>query len=881
MARETVNFNVANRTGFPPSSAGLGWGHHEYAPNGASGHASTVTSNRGRQLSGHGNGGGTSDLPVAGLNGPGHFSGKILIDGAPLPDCVVKVVNAYHSSWPQIDVLDTDDGAGNDPDQVKVTRTNANGEWSVTGLNQGYEYMLKVFPPSRCHANAEVPPAYLTGETGYIDSGGGNFMSTPASPSGSTYNVFSNGKFLFDMPCHVFPVAGGTLPGSEGFSDLNIEFFTRTGSFPTTIGTQSGCSVSPTGGTGANSAIIDDLLSDFPADLDIYVDAIPGFARGTDGKMCLNFCAADTRVNTGPRLNSGYALTIDGTTSATIKLHKINGSGTETLVGDTGYSSWVLGDTLHLRVKRVGTSIKTWVWKNSESQPGTPTLTSTDGTYTGVAVALGTSTGASGASRQGEWANFAVLTGADIAADGGAPPKPGVETTNPGYSGTGYVVLDAAGEGIRFTQLSPQQGAGTYGLTLHYQAVLPATLEITVNGVAVQASATLTSTASSFAVSSWGDFGFQADLLASNNIIQIKALSGELHLDYLRIGAKVTAPPPPIDNVLPVITTGNPGHLVSSQSRGTQGGGTAYTISYTMTGFNGQLITATAGVIVPLGSPPTSGWRVVTVGHGATGASDDAAPSNDSGNIDGNISGNIGDVGTLLDAGFVVVMADYEGMGGQANWRHPYMYGISAGRSLIDAARACAGLPNVKINNRLVAWGFSQGGHAALWAGELCATNAYGAEFNCVTVALDPVIPTEYVSSASTYDTYFTLLNTYGQWVADNTLSLGEVVDGTAEGAMTGGYDYYGEGSPLGDPTVPSRWSAAFRKTDPGYQNGGPVLHFEASGGIGAQYAYVSRAPGMGTELDHRVIGGGHDSSFTQACQSPALTWINGKIPAP
>ena len=881
MARETVNFGVADRSGFPPSSSGLGWGHHAYEPNGASGGSSGIVGGRGRQLSGHGNGGGTSDLPPAGLNGPGHFSGKMLIDGAPLGDCVVKVVNAYHTGWVQIDVLDTDDGAGNDPNQVKVTRTNANGEWSVTGLDQSLQYMLKIFPPSRCHALAEVPPAYLTGETGYIDSGGGNFMSTPASPSGNTYNVFSNGKFLFDMPCHVFPVAGGTLDGSQGYSDLNVEFFTRTGSFSTTIGTQSGCTVSPTGGTGANASVLDDLLTDFPQDVDIYVDAKPGFARGTDGTMCLSFNADDTRVNTGPRLNTGYALSIYGTTAATIKLHRLNGSGTETLVADTGYSSWVLGDTLHLRIKRVGTSIKTWIWKNSESQPGTPTSSSTDGTYTGPALALGTSTGSSGTDRQGEWSNLTVLTGTDIAADGGAGDNPTIETTNPGYSGTGYVVLNAAGEGVRFVQMATQAGAGTYGLTIRYQAILAATLEIVVNGTVVAAAAALTATSTSFATNSWSNYGFQADLLATNNIVQIKCVSGEIHFDYLRIEQKVTAPPPPITNVLAPKGPNTAGYLVSSQSRGQQGGGTAFTISYLMTGITGTLITATAGVVIPLGTPPTSGWRVVTVGHGATGASDDAAPSLDSGNIAGNIGGNIGDIGALLDAGFVVVMADYEGMGGQANWRHPYMVGTSAGRSLIDAARACAGLPGVTINNRLAAWGFSQGGHAALWCGELCATDAYGTEFNCVTVALDPVIPTEYVSSASTYETYYTLLNTYGQWVADNTLPLAQVVDGTAQAAMTGGTDYYGEGSPLGDPTTPALWSAAFRKTDPGYQNGGPVLHCEASGGIGAQFAYVSRAPGFGTQLDHRVIGGGHDSAFTQACQTQALAWINGKIPPP
>ncbi len=338
-------------------------------------------------------------------------------------------------------------------------------------------------------------------------------------------------------------------------------------------------------------------------------------------------------------------------------------------------------------------------------------------------------------------------------------------------------------------------------------------------------------------------------------------------------GGTVSPPPP----------TGNPGSLVSNVSRGTMTGGhKVYNIVYKMTGIDGSVIDATGIAVVPSGTPPTGGWRTVTVGHGATGASDDAAPSIASTNPDtlaGQITGNVGSVATLCAAGFVVVMSDYEGMGGQTNWRHPYMVGVSAGRSLIDAARAVAGLPGVIVNKKVAAWGFSQGGHAALWAGELVASGAYGTDLNLVAVALDPVIPTQYVHDQYIGSAYYGLLNTYGQWVADGTLNLSQVVDGTASAAMAGSYDYYGAGSLLGDPTLPSAWSAAFRKTDPGYRNGGRVLHFQASSGIYSQDQYVARAPSFGTQLDYRMRTGGHDSTFTASVQAEGLTWVNGKIP--
>lgn len=190
-------------------------------------------------------------LPEAGLNGAGHFSGRILFDGNPYANVTVKVVDAYHPNWPVGDVLDT--LGGHDGQYVWVTNTDADGFWSVTGLNVGRSYMLKVFPPDRCAAFGEIAAGYVTAETGYINPDGDNFQSTRSAPSGQTYHVYSHGRFLFDMPVHVHPTVSGALNGNQGYSDLNIEFFTRTGSFPTSAGTQSGCVAQPPAGGGTGS----------------------------------------------------------------------------------------------------------------------------------------------------------------------------------------------------------------------------------------------------------------------------------------------------------------------------------------------------------------------------------------------------------------------------------------------------------------------------------------------------------------------------------------------------------------------------------------------------------------------------------------------------
>lgn len=201
-----------------------------------------------------GDGSGTVTLPEAGLNSAGHFSGRILRDGAPLEGVTVKAVNIYCPGWPRIPVLDTLGGA--DGTDVMITTTDANGDWSITGLSTSKQYMLKIFPPSLCDAFGEIPnSAYITAEAGYINTNGDPFMSTRAAPGSDTYATYvSNGQYLFDMPVHVYPTVGGALNGNQGYSDLNVLFYTREGSFPTQNGTQSGCTAGtpPQGSTAQN-----------------------------------------------------------------------------------------------------------------------------------------------------------------------------------------------------------------------------------------------------------------------------------------------------------------------------------------------------------------------------------------------------------------------------------------------------------------------------------------------------------------------------------------------------------------------------------------------------------------------------------------------------
>ncbi len=81
--------------------------------------------------------------------------------------------------------------------------------------------------------------------------------------------------------------------------------------------------------------------------------------------------------------------------------------------------------------------------------------------------------------------------------------------------------------------------------------------------------------------------------------------------------------------------------------------------------------------------------------------------------------------------GYIVVATDYPGLG--TDGIHPYLIGESEGRAVLDSVRAARDLPDSGASDRFAVWGHSQGGHAALYTGELAAR--YAPELKLVGVA--------------------------------------------------------------------------------------------------------------------------------------------------
>lgn len=142
-------------------------------------------------------------------------------------------------------------------------------------------------------------------------------------------------------------------------------------------------------------------------------------------------------------------------------------------------------------------------------------------------------------------------------------------------------------------------------------------------------------------------------------------------------------------------------------------GATTYRIMYLSESVAGDPIAVTGLASVPTAKAPEDGRPIITIAHGTTGIADDCSPSANGENAE------MGLVASKASETALIAATDYEGLGTPG--RHPYLVGVSEGRSTIDAAIAAGQLPDADPGTQLGIVGYSQGGHGALWANQVAA----------------------------------------------------------------------------------------------------------------------------------------------------------------
>jgi len=132
-------------------------------------------------------------------------------------------------------------------------------------------------------------------------------------------------------------------------------------------------------------------------------------------------------------------------------------------------------------------------------------------------------------------------------------------------------------------------------------------------------------------------------------------------------------------------------------------------------------------VFLPANAGPST--PVIGYAPGTQGLGDGCAPSK---SLGAQGASQPADILTALDRGWAVVLTDYEGLGTPGD--HTYVVGRVEGRAVLDAVRAAIRLPGgpLAADAQVAVMGYSQGGGAAVWAGELAPS--YAPELDLVGV---------------------------------------------------------------------------------------------------------------------------------------------------
>jgi pimeloyl-ACP methyl ester carboxylesterase len=122
---------------------------------------------------------------------------------------------------------------------------------------------------------------------------------------------------------------------------------------------------------------------------------------------------------------------------------------------------------------------------------------------------------------------------------------------------------------------------------------------------------------------------------------------------------------------------------------------------------------------------------VISWAHGTHGLADACAPSKA---LD--IAYRIPGIKDFIKQGDIVVATDYEGLGTPGE--HPYLVGESEARGVLDIVRAVRQMPGSNASTTTLVYGHSQGGQAALFAGQIAPS--YAPELHLAgVVAVAPV----------------------------------------------------------------------------------------------------------------------------------------------
>jgi hypothetical protein len=208
----------------------------------------------------------------------------------------------------------------------------------------------------------------------------------------------------------------------------------------------------------------------------------------------------------------------------------------------------------------------------------------------------------------------------------------------------------------------------------------------------------------------------------------------------------------------------------------------AWTVLYHSTDGLDRPVYVTGTVLVP--TAPATGTRpVISYAVGTHGLAQRCAPSLQMGAGTDYEAANIA---AALAEGYAVVATDYAGYttGGSPT----YIIGAAEGHAVLDIVRAASQVPGagVAADAPTALWGYSQGGQAAAWAGELQPSYAPGLQLKAVAAG---GIPADLAATARNLDgatgTSFELMAIAGLAAQYPELPLDAILTAEGQAAFT------------------------------------------------------------------------------------------------
>lgn len=340
-----------------------------------------------------------------------------------------------------------------------------------------------------------------------------------------------------------------------------------------------------------------------------------------------------------------------------------------------------------------------------------------------------------------------------------------------------------------------------------------------------------------------------------------------------------------------------PGDVIKTQAIAGPPGARAWRVMYMSSSWDGRPTPVTGLVIAPLGRAATP-RPVLAWAHGTTGTARGCAPSLAAdparefltrGGVNP-IDIGIPYLGDLLKRGYVVVASDYQGLGGPG--RHQFLVGDTTARGVLDIARAAGRMTEAGAGRHVSLLGWSQGGHAALFAGEI--GSGYAPDLTLDGIAtlapsaslMSPVvdklfrsnIPHVYLIAngfTAAYDLPTTAFTAHGRGlmkVAAQSciLQVFKQVAASPEPGVDA------------DITGTPGWVPALTRNQAGLQrSAAPILivHGTADSIVAPAGTplYVERAKAVGSDVTVSWIKGGDHRSIMAAGKAEILAWLDAR----